>query len=134
MKISLRGGFFHDPGDASMTQGGIDAPVLNFTEVSNVCSVEYQVTIVEPCTNHQTSHCPFIFVVDAPLNMSQSSNVEVSGFANLSTWLLKDRVSSSVTLGLLNVLETAIEVSPRVTALIPPSDPPFDSWHQYRLR
>ena len=28
VKISLRGGFFHDPGDASMTQGGIDAPAI----------------------------------------------------------------------------------------------------------
>ena len=32
VKISLRGGFFHDPGgDASMTQGGIDAPALKYS-------------------------------------------------------------------------------------------------------
>ena len=39
----------------------------------------------------------------------------------LSTWLLKDRISSNVTPRLLTVLETAIKVSPEVTALIPPS-------------
>ena len=56
---------------------------LNLAEVSSGRSIKDRVTIVEPCTDHQASHCPCSFIVDAPPDMTQSSNVEVSSFANI---------------------------------------------------
>ena len=44
VKISLRGGFFHDPGgDASMTQGGIDAPATGCLCIATQRDVSHRI-------------------------------------------------------------------------------------------
>ena len=56
---------------------------LDLAEVSSGRSMKDRVTIVEPCTDHRASHCPCSFIVDASPDMTQSSNAEVSSFANI---------------------------------------------------
>ena len=93
------------PGTREHPRQRVDHP-LDLAWVSSGRSIKDRVTIVEPCTDHRESHCPCSFIVDAPPNMTQSSNVEVSSFANIVDLavLAEDRVSSSVTPRLLTVL------------------------------
>ena len=65
----------------------------------------------------RASHCPCSLVVTAPLDMTHSSNVKVSSFANIVDMAVEGQSfikCDSKDLELLTVLETAIEVSPRV--------------------